>query len=133
MTSQQRDTGNISSSDSLPEVAEPVNSPPQVKRPRPNNMNEDPAAVVDAMSPKDQQAVLHDPTVHGGDVVTDKAAENEPEDLQQFKQTFLGGVFPKDTISYVCVHSFVRAILVPWRASGCALHCTWLRLKDVEY
>ena len=34
--------------------------------------------------------------------------------------------------SYVCVRSFARAILVPWRAGGCALHCTCLRLNDVE-
>ena len=84
MTSQQRDTGDISSSESLPDVTQPLSSPSQVKRPRLNETNEDPAAVVDAMSLENQQAVLltmeeDDPTV-SGDVATGEAAENEPED-----------------------------------------------------
>ena len=71
MTSQQRDFDANSSEDSLPEVAEQRTNPPRVKRPRLNETNANAAAVVDAMSPEDQQAALlameqDDPT---GDVV----------------------------------------------------------------
>ena len=83
MTSQQRDTGNISSSDSLPDVAEHLSSPSGVKRPRLNETNENPAVVVDAMSPEDQQIVLlvmeqDDPTA-GVDGAPDETAENATE------------------------------------------------------
>ena len=88
MTSQQRDTGNISSSDSLPDVAESLSSPSRIKRPRLIETNEQSTAVVDAMSPKDQQMVLlamkqDDPTAAAEDApneTAENATENAPED-----------------------------------------------------